>query len=677
MPKAITCCLCRKRCKINLRRKVTGGPFLKYLKKALCRDICNDDFVCSSCTAKFYKYGKSTRTSNHHVSNVPTSFRSPKTVNLQILSTPRTHKYCIVCQKYGNNRCHLISIPKNARTQAFIEHGIFIDSTNRCCASHIKDKYFDTVSLQLIRSTKTSDLFSRSDITDLLQNVRSLMKTSFHLNFDIPSVLSDANYSELTGLNKDQFADLASYLVSVRNTTVRSTRTCLGVLLVKLKTGLSNELISVLFGLKKSQVQRSVHSARSALIDNFVNKNLGFNHITHDNFCKDHTSSIAKELFTTNNNQAVVVLDGTYIYIQKSGNYKFQRRSYSLHKHRPLVKPMVIVGTDGYILSVLGPYLADGKNNDAAITKHMFANNLQNINQWFNDGDMCIVDRGFRDSVSFLEEHGYRVEMPPYLKKGAKQHTTQDANLSRLVTKVRWIVESVNGRIKQYRMMDKVVPNTYIHCIGDFIQIICSILNKYKKPLLQPTASSEEMARKMLIKSKEENRLLTELEERGLLKKRSTYVTIDASGEELDDFPILTSDDLRDITFGIYQIKQACSYSREHMSDDGDYELLVCKEDTGLLKVRIQSRHCSGVLHSLWIRYDVFTILGWYCTCKVGARVVGCCAHIASVLWYLGIIRHQDTIEPSTKVSSVLDAADMPETDTSDNSDDSESVTEE
>ncbi|GFW49831.1 jerky-like protein [Trichonephila clavipes] len=32
-----------------------------------------------------------------------------------------------------------------------------------------------------------------------------------------------------------------------------------------------------------------------------------------------------------------------------------------------------------------------------------------------------------------------------------------------------------------------------------------------------------------------------------------------------------------------------------------------------------------------------------YCQDKVGARLVGCCAHLASVLWYLGYWRHNHT----------------------------------
>ena len=38
-------------------------------------------------------------------------------------------------------------------------------------------------------------------------------------------------------------------------------------------------------------------------------------------------------------------MDGTYIYIQKSSNNEMQRRTYSFHKHKHLVKPMIITST--------------------------------------------------------------------------------------------------------------------------------------------------------------------------------------------------------------------------------------------------------------------------------------------------------------------------------------------
>ena len=30
----------------------------------------------------------------------------------------------------------------------------------------------------------------------------------------------------------------------------------------------------------------------------------------------------------------------------------------------------------------------------------------------------------------------------------------------------------------------------------------------------------------------------------------------------------------------------------------------------------------------------------YYCTCKAGARTAVSCAHVASILWYLGYARH-------------------------------------
>jgi len=77
------------------------------------------------------------------------------------------------------------------------------------------------------------------------------------------------------------------------------------------------------------------------------------------------TRPLAKFLLGNGEDKAILVLAGTYLYIQKRNNFQFQRRSFSIHKRRPLGKPMMLLATTGYIVSVLGPYLLDGKNNDA------------------------------------------------------------------------------------------------------------------------------------------------------------------------------------------------------------------------------------------------------------------------------------------------------------------------
>ena len=128
-------------------------------------------------------------------------------------------------------------------------------------------------------------------------------------------------------VTKHQFSQISSRLSSLRNSSVRSVESCLGIyriLLVKLRTGLPNSILSTLFSLTKSQIHRSIHSAKNAMMSNYVPHHLGFSHNDHETFVREHNTPLAKTLFTSNEKSAVLVLDGTYIYIQKTFNYKFQ-----------------------------------------------------------------------------------------------------------------------------------------------------------------------------------------------------------------------------------------------------------------------------------------------------------------------------------------------------------------
>ena len=79
------------------------------------------------------------------------------------------------------------------------------------------------------------------------------------------------------------------------------------------------------------------------------------------------------------------------------------------------VKPMVVTSTDGYFLTVLRPYLS--KNNDVTILNHMLCTNVEYFEGWFQDDDILVVDRGFRDSLDMLKELGIHAEMPRLLSK--------------------------------------------------------------------------------------------------------------------------------------------------------------------------------------------------------------------------------------------------------------------
>lgn len=124
-----------------------------------------------------------------------------------------------------------------------------------------------------------------------------------------------------------------------------------------------------------------------------------------------------------------------------------------------------------------------------------------------------------------------------------------------------------------------------------------------------------------------------------MLQHRSKkWEDIDAK-DAVPNFPSLTENSLRDLTFGVYQLKQAPAYVDQHLTKGG-LSVMVNQAANDLIHVRIQSRHISSKLYNIWIEYGT-SVTGWYCECKVGARTIGCCAHIAAVLWYLGYARHQ------------------------------------
>jgi hypothetical protein len=57
-----------------------------------------------------------------------------------------------------------------------------------------------------------------------------------------------------------------------------------------------------------------------------------------------------------------------------------------------------------------------------------------------------------------------------------------------------WIVESANGCIKQWRFPYKVVPDKLVKYIGDFVKIVCAILNCFRPQTLSIDTASNEIA---------------------------------------------------------------------------------------------------------------------------------------------------------------------------------------
>lgn len=133
-------------------------------------------------------------------------------------------------------------------------------------------------------------------------------------------------------MTPDQFEDLLSRLPTLQS-GIRDQRIASNMLymyLEKVRTGIPNEDIGEHFGLSKSTVGRHLNTAREALRKDFMNEHI--NYIPDRNELLGKSTVMCNSLYNLEGNTAVLVADGTYLFINKSQNYKVQRESYTDQK---------------------------------------------------------------------------------------------------------------------------------------------------------------------------------------------------------------------------------------------------------------------------------------------------------------------------------------------------------
>ncbi|CAG2245218.1 unnamed protein product [Mytilus edulis] len=211
-------------------------------------------------------------------------------IALPIPSAGGGHSQCVVCKRRGPK---LVVVPTNARFNIFLDKLIILTVGARCCPGHLCNDIFLPDALDRISHSQSSSIFNRTDLMDLITQIRdmALRGSKRRIDFDTENALTSSDILNLTGLSKENFNDLCSIVQkgNLRDSRTRSVRTCIGIFLTKLKSGLSNKLLSTLFNLGKDSVRRAIASARKYLSENFVPSNLGFNHISREEVITSHT----------------------------------------------------------------------------------------------------------------------------------------------------------------------------------------------------------------------------------------------------------------------------------------------------------------------------------------------------------------------------------------------------
>ena len=570
-------------------------------------------------------------------------------VHMQIARTVSTHKYCCLCHKAQD----LTIVPQEARIQSYVKKKIFIAEGNRCCREHlIKNRFFDR-DLGLLRTYSNFTELKVSELSLLLQGLSVECDTTI-LDRIGDFSLPEKQLNLFTGLTWDNIIELRGMMTSMRERQTRTVTQALVVFLLKLRTGNSNKMIASILQLEQEQL---VSEYTASIIKSFENdilpSHFGFRGTSRRDLIDCHSAEIAKKLYNSDD-KLMLICDGTYARHQKSSNNEYQRKSFSGQKKTPLCKPFTICTTTGYVIDILGPYTA--QQNDATIMKSVI-DESSDLCTLMKEGDIFVLDRGFRDVKDFLEMKDFVVLMPAF--KGKRhQMSTAESNESRFVTKIRWAVEAVHGIIKQkYRLLDKVIDNKLLPKIGMYFRIAAFLQNQFGKELQSDKEFSDEIVERMKQQKKIENTLAIEAEEKGWFRKKVVFQSI--SSNDIFDFPEMTDKDLKILFTGSYQLSQAVSYLAEMMNEDGSLNLQFVKDATNILKIQVQSRHVSRKLYRCFVEYEpnsvgVSGIKRYACECANGRRTVGCCSHIATVVYYLSHARYLSKIVKPAEILSDL-----------------------
>lgn len=234
----------------------------------------------------------------------------------------------------------------------------------------------------------------------------------------------------------------------------------------------------------------------------------------------------------------------------KAGTINFKKKTYNDQKKRNFVKIMMVVTCDGLIVYALGPYST--LDNDAKIMKSIFENT--DAFDHLQRGDIFILDRGFRDCVGLLRNKGFDVKMPGLVQRSEtkSQLSTAEANRSRLVTAIRFVIEVRNGHLKSiWKIFNMTWNSLALKHLKDDIEICSALINYYCCSIESNRGIADEIVDRMLNKINSPNDLSKIVNRTGFQNNMRNFLPF----EDFDSLPTLTQLDLIYISLGTYQIK--------------------------------------------------------------------------------------------------------------------------
>lgn len=180
--------------------------------------------------------------------------------------------------------------------------------------------------------------------------------------------------------------------------------------------------------------------------------------------------------------------------------------------------------------------------------------------------------------------------------------------------------------------------------ICDDYKIGAALINAFFSERISDKEDQNEISSEMKSRLRIKNNLEKYLDLRST-NSQTSFVKIE--NFQIQGFPKLDVEIIRKkITFGRYQLEQAYGYLAEHFESNEEYQFLACEnliteDDKKIIFVKIQSRHSNSVKHKVFVMFKPLSKtlddISWVCSCKMGKRTLGCCSHVAALVYFMGV----------------------------------------
>ncbi len=190
-----------------------------------------------------------------------------------------------------------------------------------------------------------------------------------------------------------------------------------------------------------------------------------------------------------------VIVDCTEFEIEQSTNPQAQQDTWSTYKNTNTAKGMkysclfnifvshlfffvALVGiTPNGVVSYISP-LYGGATSDKALLNMTGSGSLMEL---LEDGDVIMSDRGF--SLDLKHKH-LNIIHPPFLERKAQQLSPKKVIETRIIARHRIHVERCMGRIKNYKLLNGIIPLKSIYLLNYWFYI-CTFFTIFDEPLVK------------------------------------------------------------------------------------------------------------------------------------------------------------------------------------------------